>query len=104
MSYLIKVHNYARGGEVEKIYVHPRIHERHPEISEEDVLHAWEKCLRSMPRLAKNPSEYVAVGIDGKGRVLELIVLRNDNGSWLIYHALTPPTDNVLREMGLKGR
>ena len=88
------------------IYVDDRIPLRHPEIQKPDVIYAWKNSVRSCPRLEKNPDEYLAIGIDGKGRFLEMVGIRDSYGDWLVYHALTPPTDNALREleMGRKKR
>ncbi len=58
----------------------------------------------SKPRLHKNPDEYIAVGIDGKGRPIELVAIRDPEGDWLIYHAQTPPKQNAKDELGIGGR
>ena len=89
---------------MEEIIVHPRIHERHPEISEQDVLDAWNGCIRSVPRLAENTGEVVVLGCDAKGRLVEMVAKRLDASSWLVFHALTPPTKKTLVELGLRGR
>lgn len=31
-----------------------------------------------------------SIGMDGNGRLLELVSIRNNAGQWLIYHAMTP--------------
>lgn len=82
------------------VFVDSRVQKRHPELSESDVLEAWNNCIRSRPRLHKNPDEYIAIGIDGKGRQVELVAIRGTDGDWLIYHAFTPPTKNFKRELG----
>jgi hypothetical protein len=81
--------------------VHQRVHERHPEIEDKDVMAAWNNCLRSARRKQPAFEDFVAVGFDGKGRLLELIAVLKPDGSWLIYHAFTPPTKKVLKEIGL---
>ena len=81
-----------------------RIAERHPDISQEDVKAAWKSCIRSIPRIGKNPDEYLAIGTDRQGRLIELVAIRNEEGDWLIYHAMTPPTDNAKRELGMGRR
>ena len=88
---------------MDKLYVHPRITERHPEITKQDVVDAWDSCIRYVPRVNRDGLEYIAVGVDSKGRLLELIA-REVGGEWLVYHAFTPPTKKALRELGmLKG-
>ena len=58
--------------------IHPRVMLRHPELSEKDVLHAWEHAIASLPRVSKNPDEYVSLGFDGRGRLLEVVGVRGD--------------------------
>lgn len=89
---------------MDNIYVLDRIEERHPDVTKEDAAHAWEYCIRSMPRLDKNPSEYVGIGYDGSGRLLEVIAIRNNQGDWLVIHAQTPPQERVKRELGFGRR
>ncbi len=84
-----------------KLVVHPRIFERHPELDEVSVVEAWENALISAPRIDKDYDEYVVVGFDAKGRLLELVGIRGDLGSWLIYHATTPPSEKTYRELGI---
>lgn len=86
------------------IEVHPRVARRHPEISPEDVLEAWENALMSTPRLSKDPDEYVSIGFDGKGRLLEMVAIRDASGRWLVYHAQTPPTKKTYKEFGIERR
>ena len=81
--------------------IHPRVMLRHPELSEKDVLHAWEHAIASLPCVSKNPDEYVSLGFDGWGRLLEVVGVRGDGGNWLLYHAMTPPSDKTYREFGL---
>lgn len=87
-----------------RVFVSDRVPLRHPEISKEDAAEAWQNCSCSRPRLHKNPDEYIAVGYDGRGRLIELVALRDSEGDWLIYHALTPPGNNARRELGLDRR
>jgi hypothetical protein len=86
------------------LIVHPRIHERHPELEESDVAAAWNNALASMPRLDKDPNEYVAIGIDLRGRYVEMVAKRNAAGDWLIYHAKTPPTKKMKAELAAAWR
>lgn len=82
-----------------RLFVHPRIHERHPDVSDDDVKTAWHNALASMPRLDKDPDEYAAIGVDGHGRLVELVAKRTRDGDWIIYHAMTPPTAKMRREL-----
>jgi len=84
---------------MDKAFVDDRVPLRHTGVSKEDAMAAWANCIKSRPRLDKNPNEYLAIGTDGKGRLLEIVVLRDSEGDWLIYHAQTPPTANAKREL-----
>ena len=86
-----------------EIFVHPRIFDRHPEISEEDVLSAWVNFIRMQTRRAPDSEQVVAVGFDKKGRLLEMVAVFNETG-YLVYHAMTPPTKKMLAELGLSRR
>lgn len=89
-------------------YAHDRVETQHPEqnITKDDAVTAWYNAIRSKPRLDKNPDEYLAIGIDGKGRLMELVAIRDEDGDFLIYHAFIPPQDNAKKELGIyrKGR
>lgn len=89
---------------MEAVWVHPRIAEKHPELSEDEVLHAWNSCLKSVPRIDKNPDEYIAVGVDPLGRMIEMVARRTPSGPFIIYHAFTPPTRKMLFELKLLNR
>ena len=73
------------------IYVLDRIEQRHPDITKEDAAHAWQHCIRSMPRLGVEPEEHVGIGYDESGRLLVVVAIRNVNGNWLVKHAQTSP-------------
>lgn len=85
-----------------RVFVHPRVPERHPELSEADVLEAWANCRRWAPRLSTG--ECVAVGFDARGRFVEMVAVRSTDGDWLVYHAMTPPSKKVLAEVRLGRR
>lgn len=91
---------------MDRVFVDDRVPRRHPDVSKEDAIAAWENCIASKPRIDKNPNEYIAIGVDGKGRLVELVAIRNGDGDWLIYHAQTPPQENAKRELeiGRRGR
>lgn len=72
-----------------RVYVDGGVVTRHPEqkIEKADAVTAWNNAIRSRPGLEKNPAEYLAIGIDDKGRLMEPIAIRNDNEDFLIYAA-----------------
>ena len=88
---------------MEKINVHPRINQRHSNLTDSDVTDAWSNIIHSRTRIEEEPFECVAVGVDGNGRLIEMVAVRIENGSTLIFHAMTPPTKKTLRELNLSG-
>ncbi len=84
--------------------VHPRVHERHPNLSEGDVRSAWRSQFRSVSRDTDTGARHVAVGYDSKGREVEMVAIGLENGDWLVYHAMTPPSAKTYSELGLGRR
>ena len=85
-----------------KLIVHPRVAERHPELDEEGVKGAWNNALVSTPRIEKDPNQYIALGFDNDGRLLEVVATRLSNGDWLIFHAITLPSNKTFIELGIE--
>lgn len=83
-----------------QIGVHPRISERHPEVSDADVMAA----MRSMIRYKQRESgEWIAVGTDSRSRLVELVYIYDaDDDYFLVCHGMTPPSGKTLRELGLE--
>lgn len=78
-----------------KIYVLPRVHERHPELSEEDVLTAFRSV---MVEARRDNGTWVCIGLDGRGRDVEMVYAQQED-SVLIYHAMTLPTKKTMNEI-----
>ena len=87
-----------------KVYVHPRVMERHPDLSEADVLSAWKNMLVHLPRLESEPTRYIAVGSDIHGRLMEMVAERVEKDCWIIFHAMSPPSRKTLIELRLMKR
>lgn len=87
-----------------RVEVHPRVMQRHPNLSEEDVLNAWRNAIACRPRIYLDFEQCVAVGTDQKGRLIEMVATRAKNGKWVVFHAMTPPTRKVLIELGIRKR
>ena len=49
-------------------------------------------------RTQRLTGEHIGVGMDGKGRLIELVYLVGKEGI-SIFHALTPPTNKLLAEL-----
>ena len=72
-------------------------------LEEESILYAWNNFLRLQHRGSPHEGEVVAVGHDKSGRLIQMVAAEREFG-YLIYHAMTPPTERVLIELGLKRR
>ena len=81
-----------------EIYVHERVNERHPDITEEDARSAFQNMIRYKQR---PNGAFVGVGSDSNSRMLEIVYVEDwiDNFV-LIYHAQTPPTKKTNKELG----
>lgn len=86
------------------LIIHPRIHERHPEISSADVKSAFNNIFAQAYRVEKDAEEYMAIGSDLRGRLLEMVYRVNSDGMAIVYHAFTPPTKKALEELDLNER
>jgi hypothetical protein len=82
-----------------RIRVHPRVTAKRPEIRPEDVKMAVQGALRSRAR-ATDPVQWVGVGMDAAGRLLEFVAVEEQPDEWLVFHAMAA-TGKVLREVGL---
>lgn len=78
-----------------EIYVLPRVHERHPELSVADVVAAFHSVMTDARR---HNGTWVAIGLDGRGRDVEM-VYKQIGDCVLIYHAMTPPTKKTVNEI-----
>jgi hypothetical protein len=85
-----------------RVSVHPRVLVRHPEIPEPDAVAAFTASLRSRAR-DTDPVQWVGVGMDRHGRLLEYVAIETGMDEWLVFHAM-PATAKVLIEVGLKRR
>ena len=67
-----------------------------------DIAHAWHYFVAKAYRGAPNEGEWIAVGYDAKGRFVEMVGAERPFGT-VVFHAMTPPTRNALRELGIDG-
>lgn len=89
---------------MDNLIVHPRVTERHPRLTEEDVRYAWRHSYYEAIRpYSPNFPEYVWIGRDANGREIEMVGTMTKTG-WLIYHASTPVSRSVKREIELSKR
>ncbi len=83
-----------------RVRVHPRVTDRHPGVTASDVVEAFESTLRSRAR-DTHPVQWVGVGMDASGRLLEYIAVEDEPDGWLVFHSM-PATKKVLIEVGLR--
>ena len=87
------------------VIVHDRVTHRHPELDRESVLRAWRNRVSCQVRLGPWPPQYVAVGFDQTGRPIELVAVYDpERDTVLIFHANTPVSESVKRELGIARR
>lgn len=55
---------------MDNLIIHPRIHERHPEINDDDVKSAFCNIFAQVYRSKDGAGEYMAIGSDLNGRLL----------------------------------
>ena len=82
------------------ITVHPRVQRKRPDITDGDAIHAWNNSIMVVNRDYDPPDYYAAVGMDGKGRMLELVGVELEDDSLMIFHAMKL-TGKMKDELGL---
>lgn len=83
-----------------RIDVHPRVTERHPDVTEDDVATAWRNAVAMRRRNFDPPSHVAAAGVDTKGRLIEMVGIEEEDGGVYVYHAMRL-TVKMARELGL---
>jgi hypothetical protein len=92
------------GAVMERVFVLDRVPERHPDVSKQDAADAWNHCVACTPAFDVDPDRYLGIGIDNKGRYVELVAVRKQGGLWLVIHAQTPPQEDIKRKLGFGRR
>lgn len=75
-----------------------RVFLRHPELTIVDVKSAWKARIKTQYRVSDEKPYMVAVGLASNGKPVELIAFE-DGADIVLFHALTPPTKKLLREL-----
>ena len=71
-----------------KVVVHPRVTERHPYLTVEDVLHAVRVHKAVRRRNFDPPCHFAIAGLDSKGRMIEILGAEQEDGTLIVYHAM----------------
>ena len=73
------------------------------DLSVEEIEYAWRNYIRQQHRESPEEDKILALGFDQKGRLIQMVA-RDQGEMILIYHAMTPPSLKVLRELNVVGR
>lgn len=68
-------------------------------ISYVEIVHAWNNLVAIRHRGSPCEGEIIAIGLSLTGDAIELVTSMKQQGV-LIYHAMKPPTEKALRELG----
>lgn len=87
---------------MEELFIHP--HALKHGISETEIHEAWSNYVAKRYRDSPNEGQVVCVGYSScRPREIQLIGIQKDFGI-LIYHAMSPAQDKVLRELEINKR
>lgn len=86
--------------------IHPRIYHSQANISQEDILQAWNNALASAPVINESGCRQVwlTLGYDRQGRLLELASIHDQARLWMVFHAMTPPSHKTIQKFLSSGR
>jgi len=80
------------------ITIHPRVHQKHMDIEDEDALIAVRQAIRTRPRMTE-PRQWAGIGMDSNGRVLEFVAVELSEDEWLVFH-VAHVTGKMRQELG----
>lgn len=72
-------------------------------VTSGEIQQAWNNVVAIRHRNAPNEEIIVAIGLSLKGEAIELVASMKQQ-SVLVYHAMKPPTEKILKELGLARR
>ncbi|WP_302798738.1 hypothetical protein [Senegalimassilia anaerobia] len=72
-------------------------------VTSDEILQVWNSIVAMRLRTAPCEETIVAIGLSAKGEAIELVASLKWQGV-LVYHAMKPPTEKVLKELGLVRR
>ena len=85
-----------------KIYIHE--HAFKHGIEEDEILEAWDNFVAKSKRNMPKDDQVVCVGFSARrNRAIQMIAVENNKGL-MIFHAMTPPQNSVLKELGIERR
>jgi hypothetical protein len=81
------------------IIVLERVTKKHPELTNDEVLSAWESRVKTQFRLSSEKAYMVAVGVSSNGKLIEMLAF-DDEDDTVIFHALKA-TKKILNELDM---
>ena len=82
---------------MDSLIIHP--HAFKHGLSAQQIVEAWEDPLGE--KRPRDDTYWVAIGFDSKGNGIELVAAQTADGSYLIFHANSPVSVSIQRELGL---
>lgn len=74
-------------------------------LREDEIEHAWSNAFVWLARYREDGNvDYVLIGPDRQGRLVELIARKHGGDGYLVFHARRPPTRKALAELGLDAK
>ncbi len=83
------------------LVIHP--HALKHGVTENSIRYAWDNFVKRVYRESPDQDQIIAVGCDLAGKMIQLVAV-DKLSTVIIYHAMTPPTEKVLKELGLSRR
>ena len=68
------------------------------DLSSREIEYAWRNFVVQQHRASPDEDKILAIGFDQMHRPIQMVA------RVLIYHAMTPPSEKVLRELGMVRR
>ena len=69
-------------------------------LSEADIRYAWKNYIRMQQRPAPKEDYVAAIGYTRRGVLVQMVAIIVEDGH-LVIHATAPPTNKVLKELGM---
>lgn len=73
------------------------------DLGSEEIEYTWRNFVVQQHRASPNEDKILAIGFDQMHRPVQMVA-RDQGDRVLIYHAMTPPSEKVLRELGMVRR
>lgn len=83
-----------------RVEVLPRVSLSHPDVTDDDVQTAWLNALSARTREFGPPDVIAAAGADTKGRMIEMLGIKMEDDSVVVYHAMKL-TQKMAQELAL---